>query len=112
MCKSKALQRAIPYQRHGVEHELPLDTDSKFSAVFPEVPDVEAARGGQAQIDAGMFCQVVRCKELWPTLEVRRCRQGRQRQGARHVSVTQLAAAGYDYCLLLSWPRLPCACSR
>ena len=58
------IQGRLPDRRHGVERDPPVDADVEVLTVLPEIPDEEAAMGGQAEIDAGVFRQIARRHRL------------------------------------------------
>ena len=57
----KACQGSIQNLEHAIEDKLAVDTDSDLLPLVLELPRIEAAINGKAQVDAAMGGQFMRC---------------------------------------------------
>src|SRR3984957_20852523 len=72
MGEPKSRQRSVEHLERAVERKLAFDAHLDFTAALFELPGVEAAGGGQAQIDAIMADQILRPLRLRALPEIRR----------------------------------------
>jgi hypothetical protein len=73
ICQTEPIQGSTQDQGDAVERELPFDPHPQLAPVLLKLPGVEAAMGRQAEIDAGMSCQILWRPRLWPAREVGGC---------------------------------------
>ncbi len=69
--QAEACEPGLEHLAGGVEEQLALDPHLEFARALFELPGVQPAMGGQAQIDAVVLDQVLRLPRFRPVAEIR-----------------------------------------
>ncbi len=78
--ETQSCDGCIQHWCRAIEDQLPFDADFQFAAALLELPDIQPAVRGQAQIDTAVSCEILR--SLWNRMlvEVRRSAHDRHPQ--------------------------------